>query len=169
MSYVLRGALLDDLPEIIRQEQELFGTDAWAPELVVAELSHPANHYLVAEYENHDAPDANRELVGYAGLRANTRGGDGDIQTIAVVAHHRGKGVGRMLLHALLAEAARRELAWVFLEVRADNDQARSLYRSSGFVDIDRRVGYYQPDGVDAVVMRLELTPRPSGLAVGRE
>jgi ribosomal protein S18 acetylase RimI-like enzyme len=51
--------------------------------------------------------------------------------------------------------------------VRADNDAARGLYSSLGFEEIDRRAGYYQPDDVDAIVMRLPLaTPEP-GWAVG--
>ena len=40
---------------------------------------------------------------------------------------------------------------------------------AEGFEAIDRRVGYYQPDGVDAIVMRLQnLTPQP-GWAVAHE
>jgi ribosomal protein S18 acetylase RimI-like enzyme len=50
----------------------------------------------------------------------------------------------------------------VFLEVRADNEGALALYESEGFELIDRRVGYYQPDGVDALVMRCSvITPEP--------
>lgn len=163
MTYLLRRALLEDLPEIITQEAKLFGTDAWSPELVVAEISHSASFYLVA------VPDSSLEIVGYAGLRADIRGGDADVQTIAVLPEHRGVGLGRLLLEALLGEARARGVGSVFLEVRADNEPALGLYGSLGFIGIDRRVGYYQPDGVDALVMRLELRPAPPGWAVGRE
>jgi [ribosomal protein S18]-alanine N-acetyltransferase len=44
----------------------------------------------------------------------------------------------------------------VFLEVRADNPVAQGLYASRGFAVVGRRPRYYQPDGVDAIVMRLE-------------
>jgi N6-L-threonylcarbamoyladenine synthase len=40
-----------------------------------------------------------------------------------------------------------------------DNPVAAALYESLGFVAIDRRKAYYQPDGVDAIVMRAELEP----------
>lgn len=163
MTYLLRRALLEDLPEIITQEAKLFGTDAWSPELVVAEISHSASFYLVA------VPDSSLEIVGYAGLRADIRGGDADVQTIAVLPEHRGVGLGRLLLEALLGEARARGVGSVFLEVRADNEPALGLYGSLGFIGIDRRVGYYQPDGVDALVMRLELRPAAPGWAVGRE
>lgn len=41
--------------------------------------------------------------------------------------------------------------------MRADNPAAESLYVSEGFTEIARRPRYYQPDDVDAVVMRLDL------------
>jgi ribosomal-protein-alanine acetyltransferase len=163
MTYLLARAVLEDLPEMISWEGLLFGTDAWSPEVMVAELSHPASYYLVAR------PDGDDAIVGYAGLRAGNRGGDGDIQTVAVAPEHRGKGLGRLLVEALLSEARERLVSAVFLEVRADNDAARGLYASLGFQEIDRRTGYYQPDGVDALVMTLVLgTPEP-GWAVGND
>jgi ribosomal-protein-alanine acetyltransferase len=163
MTYLLARAVLEDLPEMISWEGLLFGTDAWSPEVMVAELSHPASCYLVAR------PDGDDAIVGYAGLRAGNRGGDGDIQTVAVAPEHRGKGLGRLLVEALLSEARERLVSAVFLEVRADNDAARGLYASLGFQEIDRRTGYYQPDGVDALVMTLVLgTPEP-GWAVGND
>lgn len=159
MTYLLSRAVLEDLPEMIAWERVLFGTDAWSPEVMVAEVSHPASYYLVAR------PDGENTIVGYAGLRAGDRGGDGDIQTVAVAPDHRGLGLGRLLVEALLGEARARSVRSVFLEVRADNDPARGLYESLGFREIDRRVGYYQPDGVDAIVMMLSLGQPEAGWA----
>jgi [ribosomal protein S18]-alanine N-acetyltransferase len=45
----------------------------------------------------------------------------------------------------------------VFLEVRADNPRAHGLYLRRGFEDLGIRRGYYQPSGVDAIVMRKDL------------
>jgi ribosomal-protein-alanine N-acetyltransferase len=45
----------------------------------------------------------------------------------------------------------------VFLEVRADNPVAQALYASEGFLEIGRKARYYQPDDVDAVVMKLDI------------
>jgi ribosomal protein S18 acetylase RimI-like enzyme len=73
------------------------------------------------------------------------------------------------LLEALLSQARSSGVREVFLEVRADNLVARALYEHCGFVAIDSRVGYYQPDNVDAIVMRLELSPAHTSLAVGHE
>ena len=43
------------------------------------------------------------------------------------------------------------------LEVRADNGAARRLYERHGFAEVSVRRRYYQPEGVDAVVMRRRL------------
>jgi ribosomal-protein-alanine acetyltransferase len=163
MTYLLRRAVLEDLPALIAHETELFGNDAWSPELMVAELSHPSSYYIVAQ------PDGVDQVVGYAGLRLHGRGEDADVQTIAVAGDHRGKGLGRLLLSALMDHARASEVPAIFLEVRADNDTAIGLYTSVGFDPIDRRVGYYQPDGVDAIVMRTQLHPATGGWVVGRE
>ena len=54
----------------------------------------------------------------------------------------------------------------VFLDVRADNPVAQQLYASAGFMEIGRRPHYYQPDDVDAVVMRLDV-PAWTGARIG--
>src|SRR5690606_278518 len=96
-------------------------------------------------------------VVGYGGVRALPGGSDADIQTIALDADFRGRGRGRALLQALIAQALARGARELFLEVRADNPVARSLYDSEGFEELGCRPRYYQPADVDAVVMRLDL------------
>ena len=59
---------------------------------------------------------------------------------------------------ALVGEAGRRGYTEVLLEVRKDNPRARQLYLRHGFTEVGIRRGYYQPAGVDAVVMRKRLT-----------
>ena len=56
-----------------------------------------------------------------------------------------------------IEEARKRGCAEVLLEVREDNPRARRLYLRHGFTEVGIRRGYYQPSGVDAVVMRKEL------------
>ena len=58
-----------------------------------------------------------------------------------------------------------RGAARLFLDVRADNPGAQTLYEALGFEPIAVRPGYYQPDNVDAVVMRHTLVPPAPGLA----
>jgi [ribosomal protein S18]-alanine N-acetyltransferase len=77
--------------------------------------------------------------------------------TLAVDPAHWGQGIGTALLSALVDEAGRRGYTEVLLEVREDNPRARQLYLRHGFTEIGIRRGYYQPAGVDAVVMRKAL------------
>jgi len=145
----LRTATPHDLDAIMALERASFPTDAWSSAMMREELSSPHGHYVVDE-------EAGR-LLGYAGLRAPRGAKDADIQTIAIAEAARGRGRGRVILQALLAEASVRRVHDVFLEVRADNPVAQALYASEGFIEVGRRPRYYQPDGVDAVVMRLDL------------
>jgi ribosomal-protein-alanine acetyltransferase len=145
----LRPATIDDLGAIMVLERSSFPTDAWSEAMMREELSSPHGLYLVS----HEAG----RLVGYGGLRALRGAKDADIQTIAIAESARGRGRGRSLLEALLAEASARGVQDVFLEVRADNPVAQALYASEGFVEAGRRPRYYQPDDVDAVVMRLDV------------
>jgi ribosomal-protein-alanine N-acetyltransferase len=141
-----------DLTEVGRLEVELFGDDAWSPQMLASELAQEpgGRYYLVAEEHG--------QLAGYAGLLA-PGGGQADVLTLAVDRERWGEGIGTALLAGLLAEAARRGCTEVFLEVRVDNDRAQHLYRRHGFADVGLRRGYYQPSGVDALVMRREVGP----------
>lgn len=145
----LRPATPADLDAIMALERASFPTDAWSEAMMREELASRHGSYVIDE-------EAGR-LVGYAGLRAPAGAADADIQTIAIAESSRGRGRGRALLVALLAEASRRGAREVFLEVRADNPVAEALYASEGFVEVGRRPRYYQPDDVDAVVMKLAL------------
>lgn len=137
-----------DVPAVHALEVQLFDPDTWSPETFWAELAAPGRWYVLAERAG--------EVVGYAGLAAS--GAEADVQTVAVAPSAQGTGVGRVLLDALVAEAARRGAAAVLLEVRADNVAARTLYERTGFERIGVRRRYYQPGDVDAHVMRLRLT-----------
>lgn len=154
MSLMLRRARPDDLDAIMSLERETFAADAWPADAMRSELAGEHTYYLVAVDD--ERPD---DVVAYAGLLAPRGSGQGDIQTIAVDPGRRGAGLGRALMHALIDEARRRGADELFLEVRADNPVARGLYDSLGFAEIGVRRGYYQPDGVDAIAMRLEVPP----------
>lgn len=144
----LRDADLDDLDAIMALEAATFPSDAWSREMMAAELAAPHTRYLVAQ-----VGDA---IVGYGGLSAPVGATQADIQTIAVDAAHRSRGIGALLVGRLLDEARVRRVDDVLLEVRADNPAAQRLYERHGFAPIAVRPRYYQPDDVDAIVMRWE-------------
>jgi ribosomal-protein-alanine N-acetyltransferase len=159
----LRVMTEHDLPVVMEIERALFPDDAWTEGMLRGELAEQptTRHYVVAfEPGTGSSPESSpesshesshEEIVGYAGLCAV--GDAGDVQTIAVRADHWGHGVGAALLTALLTEAAARGCTSVYLEVRADNERAQKLYERFGFERIGVRKRYYQPSGVDAIVM----------------
>lgn len=132
-------------------ERDLFGTTAWSLESFWGELAHPNRSFLVAVHQG--------RTVGYGGVVVN--GADADVQTIGVARPEQGRGTGRQILRALRAEAVRAGATHLLLEVRADNDAAQRLYLREGFVQIARRARYYQPDDVDALILRAALAPAP--------
>ncbi|MFI0417711.1 ribosomal protein S18-alanine N-acetyltransferase [Spongiactinospora sp. 9N601] len=147
-SVALRPMTMDDLPAVLEIERATFPADAWSEGMLRGELADQprTRHYVVALVGG--------EIVGYAGLAA--AGDQADVQTIAVTAAHQGTGVGGAMLRELLAEAVRRGAVAVFLEVRADNPQARGVYERFGFTEMGVRRGYYD-DGTDAITMMRKL------------
>ena len=148
----LRAMRWWDAGAVAAAERALFGADAWSEEAVWGELAAPGRWYVVAVGPADD-------VLGYAGLAGpGGPGGDADVATVAVLPAAQGRGLGRALLRALLAEAVRREVGAVLLEVRVGNEAARALYASEGFERLAVRRRYYA-DGSDAEVMRWR--PRP--------
>lgn len=86
--------------------------------------------------------------------------GEFNIDNIAVKESHRQKGIGSMLLAQAVDEARRHGAFTAFLEVRASNDDALSLYQKAGFSVVGRRFGYYNNPSEDAVMMSLDLLAR---------
>ena len=162
MTWQLRRATTDDLDPIMQLETGTFGNDAWTSDGMLSDLKNPQCYYLVAERVGFPGV-----IDGYAGLFAPEGANEGDIQTIAVAQSARRGGLGRTLMQSLIAEARKRGAAQVFLEVRADNPGAQHLYETLGFEQIAVRVAYYQPDGVDANVMRLAVPEPRTRPAVG--
>jgi ribosomal-protein-alanine N-acetyltransferase len=167
----LRVMVPADLVDVIALEHELFPEDPWTPEMFADEVAQPPESrlYLIAEADAGDGGVADGDIVsgrgaergsamaGYAGLMFIPGGTQADVLTIAVRSAYWGQGIGSALLAALLDAARDRGCIEVFLEVRADNPRAHGLYRRRGFEELGVRRGYYQPSGVDAIVMRKDL------------
>jgi ribosomal-protein-alanine N-acetyltransferase len=134
---------------LLPYEREMFGTEAWTRSSYQAELADTRHRYYVA------AQGPAGELVGWAGVMVI--GETAQILTVGVVPAARRCGTARRLVAALLDEALRRGALEAFLEVRVDNDAARSLYASEGFAELGLRRGYYDAGRVDAVTMRKDL------------
>jgi len=137
----LRWWHIEDLLPI---ERDLFGAEQWSAPLFWNELAN--GHYYVLERDDHG-------VAGYAGL-AVTGPDEAWVNNVAVRRDRQRQGLGRALLENLLAEAGRRGVRTVLLEVAADNAAAQKLYARYGFDVVGVRRGYYQLTKKDALVMR---------------
>ena len=167
----LRAMMPADLVDVLALEHDLFPDDSWTAEMFADEMaqSPETRLYLIAEADAGDGGVDRRDIVtggglptgtavaGYAGLMFVPGGRQADVLTIAVARGYWGRGIGSVLLDTMLRAARDRGCTEVLLEVRADNPRAHGLYQRRGFKDIGVRRGYYQPSGVDAIVMRKDL------------
>lgn len=145
----MRAMTNNDVSAVVAIEKALYPMDAWSVAQFLGELRGvPDTRYYVVE-------ESNGELIGYAGVMVV--GEHADIQTLSVASNHQGRGIGQQLLSALEAEALRRGACTIFLEVRVDNSNAKSLYQKNGYQELSVRANYYAP-GVDAAVMYKALS-----------
>ncbi|MEV4200835.1 ribosomal protein S18-alanine N-acetyltransferase [Micromonospora globbae] len=133
------------IEEVLPIEADLFGVEQWSPAMFWNELAN-GHHYRIAT-------DDDGTVLGYAGLTV-VPPDEAWVQNIAVRRDAQRRGIGRLLLEELLAEAARRGARRTLLEVAADNAPAQRLYAAYGFEPVGIRRGYYQPSNTDALVMQ---------------
>ena len=125
---------------IAQLEGELFGRGAWNANMVREELDAPARTYLL-------------DVLGESE------------QAVGVGKAYQRQGIAAALLQVLVDEAKRQGASRMLLEVRVDNDPALALYQRFGFERMGLRKRYYQPEGIDAYTMSLDLKPRVVGFA----
>ena len=91
---------------------------------------------------------------------------EAELITISVLPSARGQGLGRALLRETIAAAQTAGASTLFLDVDATNTAALALYRSAGFSEIGRRLGYYAATDApssDAIQMTLEISAQSPG------
>lgn len=100
-----------------------------------ADPGHRWDHWWLAETETQDGrTEPAGALVGEVSPGTDGRPDGSYVAYLGVLASARGRGIARSLLHAVIADAARRGRDRVGLEVDADSPTgADALYRSMGF------------------------------------
>lgn len=93
-------------------------------------------------------------VVAYGGMVIAVD--EGQITNIAVHPDHRGQGLGKAIVMALIKHAKTHHLANITLEVRASNSVAIGLYRKLGFAEVGRRKNFYTKPAEDALIMELK-------------
>ena len=94
-------------------------------------------------------PEVN--ILGYGGFWLMA--GEAHISTIAVRPEWRQRGIGELLLVAMLELAVELGGDLATLEVRVSNVAAQSLYQKYGFAKVGLRPHYYRDRGEDALIM----------------
>jgi ribosomal-protein-alanine N-acetyltransferase len=149
----IRRMTAADLDVLLPHEDVMFGSEAWSRQSYLDELADAElRYYVVAEGIG---PSGAAEVLGSGGLL--TIGATSQIMTVGVLPASRRRGVGRVIVRALVEHARTLRADEVLLEVRVDNEAARALYESEGFAVLGRRRGYYDHGRVDAVTMRLRV------------
>lgn len=139
---VIRPMRQEDCKAAGTLEKEIF-SQPWSEQGFLDALARPENIFLVAEEAG--------EVCGYIGMYLSLD--EGEITNVAVALSKRGVGIGGMLLEESLAEAKRRGVVQVVLEVRVSNQPAIHLYEKYGFVHCGVRKGFYDFPKEDAYIM----------------
>jgi ribosomal-protein-alanine N-acetyltransferase len=135
----IRALEVPDLGEALELEARC-QPRPWSEGVFRDELSAPNRIYLAAFDDG---------MVGFGGVLLV--GDEAHVTNLLVAPERRGEGIGRSLLVELIQRVVSEGAKHLTLEVRSENDSARSLYRSVGLAPVGVRPGYYGDD--DALIM----------------
>ncbi|MCX5233403.1 GNAT family N-acetyltransferase [Streptomyces sp. NBC_00233] len=76
-------------------------------------------------------------VVGYGELWFDAEENEVELARIIVAPDNRGKGLGRILVRRLLAQAVGAGYSDVFMRVHPDNEAALRCYRGAGFMPVE--------------------------------
>ncbi len=165
LPYLIQPMRVQDIPEVLEIERVCFSMP-WSAHAYRYEIEeNTLSWYIVArpapsQTEKRllsrilnlgSAGQPRTPIIGYGGFWMMVD--EAHISTLAVAPAYRRRGVGELLLLALIEEAQRRGAAAVTLEVRVSNLPAQRLYEKYGFTVQGRRVRYYSDNGEDAYIM----------------
>jgi ribosomal-protein-alanine N-acetyltransferase len=139
----LRATIPDDFEAIQAIEQRAF-PNPWPPEAFTDFLLPWAFTLLLQD-----------KIVGYIFYQ----GVEDEMVIInfAIDPVYQGRGWGELLLRDSLSIMRDTGVVYFYLDVRASNIQAKSLYQKYGFSEIGVRKNYYSLPDEDAIVMRKVL------------
>lgn len=143
IGYSLRAMSQDDLPQVLAIERQAF-TEPWSKQAFLGELGQACSRAWVALTEND-------QVAGFIIIWITEE--TCQIVTMAVLPEFRHQGLGRAMLSHALEHSQRQGACEWWLEVRASNVAAQSLYHYLGFVPTGRRQGYYTGPREDAILM----------------
>lgn len=137
-----------DLISVVTIEKETF-TDPWTLENFKEGLKWEQSLYLVAK--------SSSQVVGY--FCALIGAEEIHITNLAVRKEYRQLRIGRCLVERGLLEGKNRGCQTAWLDVRASNLKAQTLYNRLGFQKVATRKKYYRQPVEDAYILCCSLMP----------
>ncbi len=134
------------IPAALQIEQELFHIQPWTAAQFWSELAAGDRRIFAAVEDG--------LLIGYADIQL--RPDEAEILSIGVREAHQGRGIGYMLLRAMMDAAIASGARRILLEARSGNAHAILFYERNGFTIVGHRKNYYAA-GVDAVLMECHV------------
>ena len=119
-------------------------THPWSKNLFLSNFGKRYFNHVLVENDN---------VIGY--FVASSVAGEVTLMNIVIAPDKQGKGLGRKLLQFLIDLSRQKQELEIWLEVRASNSAALSLYNNLDFVEVDRRKDYYPcaTGREDAIIM----------------
>lgn len=177
--YLVEPMRLEDVEEVMAIERQSFPLP-WSANTYQHELrDNRHSHYVVVRPAQHPLavqPAAFWARLASVFLRRSTRSGrapvlgyggfwlvldEAHISTIATALAWRGRGLGELLLLAMIERGLGMGAHIVTLEVRVGNRIAQNLYRKYGFIVTGQRKNYYRDNGEDAYIMTVDNAHGP--------
>jgi len=140
-NFSIRLISASDLDAVLQIEQNCY-SHPWSFQQFFQELDNPVASLLICEIEN--------KVVGY--ICYWLIAGEMQILNLATAPQLRRKGVAAQLLEEAFQRCSLAKLSSAWLEVRAANQAAITLYQRHGFKQDGMRKAYYR-DGEDALIM----------------
>jgi ribosomal-protein-alanine N-acetyltransferase len=165
--YRLRYMRIEDVTRIYEIDQLSFSIP-WTPKSYVFEINDNQTSHMIALETVQESPrprgllDFFRRsvtptpaIVGYGGVWIMA--GEAHVSTIATHPDWRRRGLGEVLLNAMIGRSIQLRSDYCVLEVRQTNLNAQALYQKYGFEAVGRRKGYYRDNNEDALLMHVGL------------
>ena len=140
-SSVSRMTLAEQAQAVYDILSDVYERSPWSLEQISSDLALASTDYFYVYDQG--------QVVGFLALQNLI--GELEITNIAVLKAYQGRGYAKQLMQCV---AERHEP--IFLEVRASNQAAQGLYKTSGFKAIGQRKHYYHEPLEDAIIMRRE-------------
>lgn len=146
---VLRPMRQDDIPAVLAVEDAAYDFP-WS-ETILRDCLRVGYYCMVCEVDG--------EIRGHGIMSLGV--GECHLLNICIHPDFQRRGLGTVMINALLDLARWKKTRVAFLEVRVSNQGACRLYRHLGFSEIGRRKAYYPSrDGrEDAIILMMELEP----------